>query len=521
MQAVDSSRAIPKEGPMATGKTFYPTDHFFAPGYWINDPNGLVVIDGVYHLFYQHNPSGTQWGNMSWGHAISHDLLNWEHRPVALAQREFPERTESIFSGCCVLDTENVSGLGGSDQPALLAFYTSHYSTAPDSYGRQAQSMAFSLDLGNTWQFYGDKPLIHLHQENPQGYVADDFRDPKVFYHHATEYWIMVLVLALDRKVIFYRSRNLLDWEAMSTFTDPGDNPGDLWEVPDLVEVPVGDNGASRWVLLLSVNTEGAHREAGSTQHYFVGDFDGEQFILDQTATPPVRDGAHRGFNRLDWGRDFYAAVSFHNDADTRPLMLAWMNNWVYANDLPDHGFRGQMSLPRRLSLREHGDGHLRPCHEVIRTQRQEEQLRDLVPSHHLRSGEGLRLALPDATRRIDLEAQDWQRGKLTLTLHFGDQSLQLELDADQGSASLDRRALSAAELPSSFAAIDCADQLAFESDTELTLYLDQSSIEVLGKGGEWSISQLIFPRQPLQAMTVEHSQSMPISLSIKSLCPE
>lgn len=521
MQAVDSSRMTVAGASAAATPDYRPEDHFFVPGRWINDPNGLVLIDGVYHLFFQFNPEGPDWGNMSWGHAISHDLLNWEHRPVALPQRELAARTESIFSGCCVLDRDNVSGLGSVDTPALLAFYTSHYSTAPAPFGRQAQSMAFSLDQGETWQFFSDEPLIQMHQNNADGFNADEFRDPKVFYHEASGHWIMVLVLATDRRVIFYRSRNLLDWSPLSTFSDPGDNPADLWEVPDLIQVPLGETGESRWVLLLSVNTDGAHRAAGSTQHYFVGDFDGEQFFPDQAATPQVRDGDHPGFNRLDWGRDFYAAVSFHNDPDPRPLLLGWMNNWAYANTLPDYGFRGQMSLARRLTLQAQDDGALQPCQQVIRPVRPDEAWQDLVPGHSLLTGEGLRVAVSRSTRRIDLTMNDWSQGALSVTLHFGEQLLVLTLDADRGEAFLDRTTLNQANHPAALSAVDRARGLSLAQQNTLTLFLDRSSIEVLGAEGAWSISQLIFPQEPLQAITLSHSQTTPVELALSCLAPD
>ncbi|TGG92900.1 glycoside hydrolase family 32 protein [Natronospirillum operosum] len=511
MQAVDTNVTATSRQP-----DYRPQYHFSAERHWINDPNGLVWIDGLYHLFYQCNPFGTRWGNMSWGHAVSRDLVTWQEQPIALPQRELAERTEAIFSGCCVLDKDNVSGLGEAGQQPLLAFYTSHYSTAPKPMGRQAQSLAYSLDAGDSWQFYGGVPLIHLHQDNAQGYDADEFRDPKVFYHAASGYWIMVLVLAKDRKVIFYRSRNLLDWEAVSTFSDPGNNPGDLWEVPDLVEMRVGNSDDTRWVLLLSINTEGAHRQAGSTQHYFVGDFDGREFHFNAADNPPVRDGAHPGYNRLDWGRDYYAAVSFHNEPGSEPLVIAWMNNWQYANDIPHQGFRGQMTLARRLHLRQQ-DGQYRPVSEPVRPRLQNETERALVPDHALGHREAMQVRLPATTQRLSLNTCGFSDGELELYLHFGEDILAVHLDARRGIARLDRSGLTGSHLPAQFAACDSAHELNL-ADASLVIYLDRSSVEVFGREGLWSITQQIFPSAPLGAVSVRHTQSTPLQVQLSAL---
>ena len=495
---------------------YRPRYHFAAARHWINDPNGLLCIDGLYHLFYQCNPFGTEWGNMSWGHAVSRDLVQWEERPIALPQRALAERTESIFSGCCVLDRDNVSGLGQGGKAPLLAFYTSHYSPAPAPMGRQAQSLAYSLDEGDSWQFYGEEPLIHLHRDNADGFNANEFRDPRVFYYEPGGYWVMLLVLALDRKVIFYRSHDLLHWEMLSTFDDPGANPKDLWEVPDLVEMPIEGSEASRWVLLLGVNTHGPHLEAGSTQHYFIGDFDGREFVLDEQATAQYRDGEHPGHNRLDWGRDFYAAVTFHNAPGREPLALAWMNNWSYANAIPHQGFRGQMTLARRLWLRQVGE-RLQPIAEPVRLPLISEQSTMLVPEHALSQREALKVRLSRDCVKLSLRMPDFRRGRVELCLHFGPQTLQLSLDADRSTAVLDRSGLCGDHVPAGFAARDKAQTLQPES-WSVDIYLDSSSVEVFGSDGSWSITQQIFPLAPVDSITVGHTQPANLSTSLEVL---
>ena len=490
-----------KEQSSAAAVSYRPKLHFAAKQHWINDPNGLVYIDGIYHLFYQCNPFGTEWGNMSWGHATSSDLIHWQEQPIAIPQRELKGITESIFSGCCVLDQHNVSGLGSKEQPPLLAFYTSHYSQAPEGMGRQAQSLAYSLDQGMTWAFYSDQPLIALSPGNSEGYNANEFRDPKVFYHDTSGYWVMVLVLAIDRKVIFYRSRNLLDWEPTSTFSDPGDNPQDLWEVPDLVRMPVADCDEVRWVLLLSVNTHGLHEDAGSTQHYFIGDFDGKNFHLKASETPQVRDGRHPGFNRLDWGRDYYAAVTFHNAPGSDPLVMAWMNNWRYANALPSQGFRGQMTLARRLKLQFNGE-QMVLCSSPVLPDLPQASVQ--MTEARLGSGRVMSMPVQPMPLCLQLTIEAHQQGQLCMSLWYGDKAVRITLDAGHQSASLDRNALSGVQLPESFSATDTA-QPAHPIGGKVLLLLDNASIEVFSVDAGWSITQQLFPVAPLERVTIEY----------------
>ncbi|MCA9201285.1 MAG: glycoside hydrolase family 32 protein, partial [Planctomycetales bacterium] len=199
---------------------------------WMNDPNGLVFFQGEYHLFYQHNPHGNTWGHMSWGHAVSRDLVHWEHLPIALHD----EYGVMIFSGCCVVDHHNTSGFGKDGQAPLVAIYTGH------GYGKQTQDLAYSTDEGRTWTKYAQNPVIDLNEA--------DFRDPKVFWHEPTQKWIMVVSLAVQKKLQFYGSTNLKQWNLLSEFGPAGAQEKPNWECPDLFELPIeGQPGQSRWVL--------------------------------------------------------------------------------------------------------------------------------------------------------------------------------------------------------------------------------------------------------------------------------
>ncbi len=297
-----------------------PTFHFTPQRNWINDPNGLVRHRGLWHLYFQHNPEGPDWGNMSWGHATSTDLQHWTEHPVALPYRH----GEQIFSGSVVAPPPD------SDGP-LTAYFTSAYAD-----GHQAQSRATSRDGGYTWQLDPDNPILD------RGTSA--FRDPKVIRfvdHEGRSRWILLAVEADDRQVLFYSSDDLRTWEFLSTFGPLG--PEDVvWECPDLVPLTLDDDPENRrWVLLLSTNPVGETPDPqGSAMHYVVGHFDGATFTAD---TPEL--------TRLDHGRDCYAGVTFDSAPDGEALMLAWMSNWRYADAVPSSPWRGAMSLPRRLSL--------------------------------------------------------------------------------------------------------------------------------------------------------------------------
>jgi fructan beta-fructosidase len=309
-----------------------PQLHFSAPPNWINDPNGPIFLNGQYHLFFQTNPSGDQWGNMSWGHAVSSDLIHWKRLPVALRE----EDGTAIFSGSTVEDADNTSGLcgaAGEKTPGcLVAIYTAA------SPGKQTQDLAFSRDAGATWTKFSANPVIDA--------GLKDFRDPKVFWHAASQSWIMVVALPTQHKLRIYRSKNLRQWNLTSEFGPAGAVSG-VWECPDLLQLPVlddkGNLDSTRWLLSVNVNPGGP--AGGSGDQYFIGQFDGSRFTVDHPDS---------GVHWADWGKDFYASTSFSNlPPDLDPIWIAWMNNWQYADKLPSLPGRGEMTLARSLSLRE------------------------------------------------------------------------------------------------------------------------------------------------------------------------
>ncbi|BFM06038.1 glycoside hydrolase family 32 protein [Halioxenophilus aromaticivorans] len=312
----------------AVGKPNRPEHHFTPAHGWMNDPNGLVYFEGEYHLFYQYFPDDVVWGPMHWGHAISTDLMHWTRLPDALA----PDDQGMCFSGSAVVDKHDATGLFNGKQ-GLVCFYTAHRIIGPsDTDYVQEQCIAYSQDKGRSWQKYDGNPVI-----STPGFR--DFRDPKVFWHQASQAWIMSV--ACGQSIQFYRSHNLLEWTLASEFgAGQGKHTQGPWECPDLIPMPIAGSDQTRWVLIVGV---GACEEAlGSFTQYFVGDFDGHTFTNENPADTVLM---------LDNGRDFYATQSWSGLTGSRTLAISWASNWLYANQLPHHGWRGMMSLPRQFTL--------------------------------------------------------------------------------------------------------------------------------------------------------------------------
>lgn len=304
---------------------YRPQFHFTPKINWTNDPNGLIYYKGQYHLFYQHNPFGNVWGHMSWGHAVSKDLIHWKHLPVAIPE----ENGSMIFSGTCVADINNTSGFGKKGQVPLVAVYTSHAQVGNQSQNySQSQHIAYSLDDGLTWKKYEKNPILDLRKK--------DFRDPKIFWYAQKKYWVMALMLSDVHITQFYSSKNLIDWKLLSEFGPAGDTTG-VWECPDLTQVPIENSkGNKKWLLQMSMN---------GTMQYFVGEFDGVSFKNENPADKVYRP---------DYGPDYYAAICYGQlPNDHKPVSIGWINNWNYADAIPTTPWKGAMSLPRTLSVKK------------------------------------------------------------------------------------------------------------------------------------------------------------------------
>jgi fructan beta-fructosidase len=477
---------------VATADIFRPEWHYTSERNWLNDPNGLVYLNGTYHLFYQHNPFGPDWGNMSWGHATSRDLLHWEEQPVAIPCNG----QEAIFSGSAVFDEHNTSGFGTAANPPLVAVYTSAYSGTSPLAGRQAQSLAYSLDEGRTWTKYQGNPVLDR--------ASADFRDPKVFWYDggAGSYWVMVAVEAVQRQVVLYKSADLKNWEYLSTF-GPANATGGVWECPDLFELPVDGNPQdSRWVLIVNLNPGGI--AGGSAGQYFLGGFDGVEFRSGSTVTDGLQEDGCRmhEYGWLDWGRDYYAAVSFSNVPGGRRIMIGWMNNWDYAGSTPTGGWRSAMSLPREVSLASlNGKVVLRQ--EAIDPLEGPGPRRVRCGPQPLASGI-LELPVSATVARIDAEFEPGGATSVGLMLRAGGaERTLLAYDVAEGVLRLDRRESGHVAFHEAFPSVEAVAVPLQDGRLRLRIYLDRCSVEVFAQDGLTTITDLVFPAEGSTALAV------------------
>lgn len=303
--------------------------HFTPPKMWLNDPNGMVFYKDEYHLFYQYHPDSTVWGPMHWGHAVTQDLVNWTHLPIAL----YPDELGYIYSGSAVIDWHNTAGFG---KEAMVAFYTYH---DPDTLN-QSQALAYSLDNGRSWTKHCGNPII------PSPANTTDFRDPKVFWYGAVENGHWVMIIAAGSAILFYTSDDMVNWKPSSSFGQGHGSRDGIWETPDIFQLSIENEPDPCW--LLTVGVSNGAPAGGSGMQYFVGHFDGKSFtnLNDKEVVLWA-----------DYGGDFYAAQSWSDVPNGRRLLLAWMNNWRYAAEIPTSTWRGAMTLPREVTLTQSAAG--------------------------------------------------------------------------------------------------------------------------------------------------------------------
>lgn len=428
----------------------------------MNDPNGLVFYDGEYHLFYQHNPFGDVWGHMSWGHAVSRDLLHWEHLPVALHE----EDGVMIFSGSAVVDWQNTSGFGSQGNPPLIAIYTGH------SESEQTQNIAYSTDRGRTWTKYEGNPVLAI--------GSKEFRDPKVFWQEPTGQWIMVTVLSDQHKVRFDSSPDLRHWTCLSEFGPAGATDG-LWECPDLFPVPVEDEpGIRKWILKVDALK-------GTGAQYFIGEFDGTRFTNDAPDTE---------IKRVDYGADFYAAQSWAEDPAGRPIWIGWLNNWHYANQIPTSPWRGLFSIPRELSLRKSPEG-LRLVQQPIRELEQLRQHLYQVTNTDIATVNN-QLAALKMDRALEIKAElimDTAQEAGLKVCTGGSERTVIGYDIYSQEIYIDRRQSGNVAFAERFEAIHRASLRHEGGKIRLHIFVDSCSVEIFGDDGQTVISDLIFPQ--------------------------
>ena len=460
-----------QEAPFLVENPQAPTYHFHPAANWMNDPNGLVFYEGEYHLFFQYNPYGDRWGHMSWGHAVSRDLVHWQELPVAI-----PETEVMAFSGSAVIDWANTSGLGQGGKPPMIALYTGYNPVTK----AQAQYLAYSNDKGRTFTRFGTGPVLDI--------GSTEFRDPKVFWHAATKRWVMLVVLALDNKVAVYTSADLKAWDKASEF-GPAGARGRNWECPDLFEMPVeGHPGETRWVL--SVNLGDNAVGGGSGGQYFVGSFDGRRFTSDPAwGSAPVC---------MDHGADFYAAVSWNDipASDGRRIWIGWANDWRYANAIPATPSRGLMSLPRSLTLRQTAAGYRlaqAPVREVEALRRDPRRARDVALT-----AAPIPLPASGDTLEFSLEIDPGTADQITITLADpqGHRSL-IGMNPKIGELFFDRTR-SGPHVHDAFPDRHNAPLRMEGGRIKLRVFVDRSIVEIYAHGGETTLTDRFFPTGPL-----------------------
>ncbi|UJP67079.1 glycoside hydrolase family 32 protein [Mongoliitalea daihaiensis] len=439
---------------------YRPQFHFSPEANWMNDPNGMVYWDGEYHLFYQYYPDGNVWGPMHWGHAISEDLVYWEHLPIAL----YPDSLGYIFSGSAVVDHANTSGLGKDGKPPMVAIYTYH-DPIGEAAGRddfQTQGIAYSLDNGRTWEVYQDNPVL----ANPG---IKDFRDPKVIWDEQTQQWIMSLAV-LD-KIRFYTSPNLLNWTFASDFQPSWAAYGGVWECPDLFPLKT-ESGEEKWVLLVSINPGGP--QGGSATQYFIGDFDGKTF------NPTQED-----VEWIDWGADNYAGVTWSNipEEDGRRLFIGWMSNWDYAQVVPTTTWRSAMTLPRALSLYTvKGKVYLKS-----------------KPVEELKALRGKEFPILNSTTEIGSKSfevhiplSDEKEFEITFS---NDSQNEINIYKVRGHLVFNRSKSGNTSFMESFGRVNAVKLPDIQLDM-ISIYFDQSSIEIFINDGQLAMTNLVFPKR-------------------------
>ncbi|MEJ8840919.1 glycoside hydrolase family 32 protein [Lacibacter sp. H375] len=461
---------------------YRPQYHFTADSNWINDPNGLVYHDGEYHLFYQYNPFGTNWGHMAWGHSVSSDLLQWKTLPVALYEdKNFHNKDSSmIFSGSAVMDTLNTSGFGTGEHPPMVAVYTSfeHKGRRPGTSEyievAQTQSIAYSIDKGRTWKKYEGNPVLDV--------GSMDYRDPKVFWYAPQQKWVLLLVKSDRQEVWFYESKNLKEWSYMSRWGRKG-NTATVWECPDLMEMNVAGTNEKKWVLLVSA---GHRQEKYVGMQYFVGDFNGKEFTTQKDYTEPVY---------LDYGKDFYAAVSYNNLSTPRKIIVGWASNWTYAREIPTGSvWRGLYAVPREFELIKSGTDLVliqKPVQELIEKRKEVLSLSMEVLTAPLR----LKYAGLSYEMEFTLDPKQAVKAGVKLLKSANEETV-LSFDKKTGELMLDRTRSGNVSFSTKFPSVEMAPVALKDGKLKIRVLVDKCIVEVFVNDGETVLTDLVFPNE-------------------------
>ena len=469
---------------LATSDTFdtankekYRPAYHHTPLYgWMNDPNGMFYKDGTWHLYYQWNPYGSKWQNMTWGYSSSTDLINWQHHPAAIR----PNGLGSVFSGSSALDKADSAGFG---EDAVVALYTSAGTS-------QMQSMAWSTDGGETFEIYPGNPVLTLESEA---------RDPNMFWNPETKQWTLVLAHALDKEMLFFTSPDLREWTLTGSFGKGLGAQDGVWECPDLFELPVEGSDRTKWVLICNINPGGPF--GGSGIQYFVGDFDGNTFTSDTDASGNVPT------KWLDFGKDNYALVSWSDAPSHRRTAIGWMSNWQYAADVPTKQFRSANTLPREIGLFTAPDGQIyassapSPEVDLLRGPVFKQVGKANIGSHPVK------YELPTANDGIceitaDVCAMKAKAVTLTLSNASGEKSV-ITYNPAAGTVDFDRTQSGITDFSENFPAVTTSPTFEKDGKISLRIFVDRSSIELFGNDGKFVMTNLVFPTSPYSTLSV------------------
>ena len=429
-------------------EAYRPVYHHTPMWGWMNDPNGLFYKDGVWNLYFQYNPYGSTWENMTWGHATSRDLVHWQYEGTPIE----PDALGTIFSGSAVVDSANTAGFGKN---AIVAMYTS-------AAENQTQSLAYSTDGGKTFTKYSDNPTLTAKEP--------DFRDPKMIWNEATNEWN--LVMATGQKMNFYSSKDLKNWKYESSFGEGYGCHKGVWECPDLIQMANG-----KWVLFCNINPGGPF--GGSATQYFVGQWDGHQFTCE--SKPEVTKW-------MDYGKDHYATVTFSNAPDGRHVALPWMSNWQYAAVVPTKQYRSGNGIPRDLGIFTDGNEDylsVKPSPEIMKAFSKKAQS----------LGDACMVEVSGLRRNATIELSNGKGERVVM-----------RYDAAENSFSVDRMKSGQTDFSDVFASVTTAPTHGKVS--RVLIFIDKSSVEVFDADGKFALTNLVFPTKPYDRLTVKGGKS-------------
>ena len=425
-------------------EAYRPVYHHTPMWGWMNDPNGLFYKDGVWNLYFQYNPYGSTWENMTWGHATSRDLVHWQYEGTPIE----PDALGTIFSGSAVVDSANTAGFGKN---AIVAMYTS-------AAENQTQSLAYSTDGGKTFTKYSDNPTLTAKEP--------DFRDPKMIWNEATNEWN--LVMATGQKMNFYSSKDLKNWKYESSFGEGYGCHKGVWECPDLIQMANG-----KWVLFCNINPGGPF--GGSATQYFVGQWDGHQFTCE--SKPEVTKW-------MDYGKDHYATVTFSNAPDGRHVALPWMSNWQYAAVVPTKQYRSGNGIPRDLGIFTDGNEDylsVKPSPEIMKAFSKKAQS----------LGDACMVEVSGLRRNATIELSNGKGERVVM-----------RYDAAENSFSVDRMKSGQTDFSDVFASVTTAPTHGKVS--RVLIFIDKSSVEVFDADGKFALTNLVFPTKPYDKLSVK-----------------